>query len=163
MKYFKYICLVCYIFITIVIFAKAVEDGEKSAESSNQVTDIVVDAIDGITPGDESITDKFDIEDIKYFVRKAVGHFGLFLVLGVFSSLTYYLFIKNKLISLLISIVVGFVTAGLSEIFQGIPEGRGPSFNDVLIDYAGYLIAVVLFGLIFYLPYYIKRRKVGSS
>lgn len=162
MKYLKYVFLVCYIFVTLVIFIKAFEDGETSAESSDQVTDIVVDTIDGITPGDESITDKFDIEDIKYFIRKAIGHFGIFLVLGVFAAITYYLFIKNRLIALIITIVVGFVTAGLSEIFQGIPEGRAPSFNDVLIDYVGYMIAVLLFSLIFYLPYYIKRRKVGS-
>ncbi len=160
MKYLKYIFLVCYIFITIVIFTKAVEDGETSAESSDQITDIVVDTIDTITPGEESITDKFDIEDIRYFIRKAIGHFGIFLVLGVFASLTYYLFIKRKLVSCIITIIVGFVTAGLSEILQGIPADRGPSFNDVLIDYAGYMIAVLLFSLIFYLPYYIKRRKV---
>ena len=162
MKYLKYVFLVCYIFITIVIFSKAVEDGETSAESSDQVTDIVIETIDTITPGEESITDKFDIEDIRYFIRKSIGHFGIFLVLGVFSCLTYYLFIKRRLLSFIIIILVGFVTAGLSEIFQGIPEGRGPSFNDVLIDYVGYLIAVVIFSLIFYLPYYIKRRKVGS-
>ena len=162
MKYLKYLFLVCYIFITFVIFIKAFEDGETSAASSDQVTDIVVDTIDGITPGDESITDKFDIEDIKLFIRKAVGHFGLFLVLGVFAVATYYLFIKNRLLSHIISIIVGFVTAGLSEIVQGIPADRAPSFTDVLIDYAGYMIAVLLFSLIFYLPYYIKRRKVGS-
>ncbi len=160
MKYLKYIFLVCYIFITLVIFIKAFEDGEKSAASSDQVTDVIIGTIDGITPGDESITDKFDIEDIKLFIRKAIGHFGLFLVLGIFAAMTYYLFIKNKLLSLIISIVVGLITAGLSELFQGIPAGRAPSFTDVLIDYAGYMIAVLLFSLIFYLPYYIKRRKV---
>lgn len=163
MKYFKYICLVCYIFITIVIFVKAVEDGETSSQSSNQVTDIVVDTIDTITPGEESITDKFDIEDIRHFIRKAIGHFGVFLVIGVFSCFTYYLFIKRRLLSFIIIILVGLLTAGLSEIFQGIPEGRVPSFNDVLIDYVGYLIAVVIFSLIFYIPFYIKRKKVGSS
>ena len=160
MKYLKYIFLVCYIFITLVIFIKAFEDGEKSAASSDQVTDVIIGTIDGITPGDESITDKFDIEDIKLFIRKAIGHFGLFLVLGIFAAMTYYLFIKNKLLSLIISIVVGLITAGLSELFQGIPVGRAPSFTDVLIDYAGYMIAVLLFSLIFYLPYYIKKRKV---
>ena len=163
MKYLKYIYLVCYIFITIIIFAKAVEDGESSSASSNQVTDIVVDTIDTVTPGEESITDKYDIEDIRYFIRKVIGHFGIFLVLGVFSCLTYYLFLKRKLLSFIIIILAGFLTAGVSEILQAIPEGRGPSFNDVLIDYVGYLIAVVVFSLIFYLPYYIKRKKVGSS
>ena len=70
MKYLKYIFLVIYIFITLVIFIKSFENSEQSSNTSDQVTDIIVGTIDGITPGDESITDKFDINDIKIFVRK---------------------------------------------------------------------------------------------
>ena len=35
-------------------------------------TAVVIETIDTITPGEESITDKFDIEDIRYFIRKAI-------------------------------------------------------------------------------------------
>ena len=108
MKYLKYIFLVIYIFITLFIFIKSFENSEQSSNTSDQVTDVIVGTIDGITPGDESITDKFDINDIKIFVRKAIGHFGIFLLLGIFSCLTYYYFINKKLISMIIIIVTGF-------------------------------------------------------
>ncbi len=163
MKYLKYIFLVCYIFLTLVIFIKAVENGEKSSQSSDQVTDIIVGTIDGITPGDESITDKFDLNDIKQFVRKAIGHFGLFLVMGIFSVLTYYYFIRKKVFALAITALIGIITAIISEVLQAIPDGRNPSFNDILIDYGGYLISFIIVGLILYLPYYIKNKKVAIN
>ena len=162
MKYLKYIFLVIYIFITLFIFIKSFENSEQSSNTSDQVTDIIVGTIDGITPGDESITDKFDINDIKIFVRKAIGHFGIFLLLGIFSCLTYYYFINKKLISMIIIIVIGFITSLISEGIQTIPEGRGPSISDVFLNYAGYAISIVIVGLILYLPYYIKNKKVVS-
>lgn len=163
MKYLKYIFLVCYIFLTLFIFIKAMENGEKSSTSSDQVTDIVIGAIDGITPGDESIADKFSLEDIKSFVRKAIGHFSLFLVMGIFSTLTYYLFIEKKLYSLIIILVVGILTAVISELLQGLPGDRHPSFDDVLIDYVGYLIAFIFTWCIIYLISKKNLKKVVSE
>ena len=163
MKYFKYVFLVCYIFLTLVIFIKAVENAEQSSASSDQVTDVIVGTIDGISPGEESITDKFDIETIKAFIRKAIGHFALFLLMGVFSTLTYYYFIRKKLYAIIITIIVGVLSATISELLQAIPADRNPSFNDILIDLLGYIIAVIGIGLLCYLPYYIKRKKVVSN
>lgn len=159
MKYLKYIFLVFYIFITLVIFVKALENGETSTTSSNQVTDIIVDTIDSILPGEESITDKFNIDDIKFFIRKAIGHFGIFLLLGIFSTLTYFYFINKKIFSIIITIIVGIITAALSELFQAIPSDRNPSFTDILIDCSGYFIASISLGLIIYLSYYLKLNK----
>ena len=96
MKYLKYLFLVLYIFITIIVFYKAFENAEQSTESSDKVTDTIVGAIDQITPGEESITNKVDIEDIKVWVRKGIGHFGVFALLGIFTTLTYYFFIKKQ-------------------------------------------------------------------
>ena len=159
MKYLKYIFLVFYIFITLVIFIKALENGETSTTSSNQVTDVIVDAIDNILPGEKSITDKFDIDDIKFFIRKAIGHFGIFLILGIFSTLTYFYFINKKNLSIIITIIVGVITAALSELFQAIPDGRSPAFTDILIDCGGYFLAVVSTWLIIYVSYYIKLKR----
>ena len=163
MKYLKYIFLVCYIFLTLVIFLKSIEDGDQSSASSDQVTDIIVGTIDGITQGDESITDKFDIKDIKLFIRKAIGHFGIFLVLGIFSCLTYYYFIRNKTYAVVFTIIAGIFTAIISELLQAIPSDRNPSFNDILIDFSGYLLSIIIIGLIIYLPMYIKFKKVVSN
>ena len=162
MKYLKYLFLVCYIFFTLLIFMKALENGEVSSESSSEVTDVIIEVIDTVTPGEESITDKFDIEDIKFFIRKAIGHFGLFFVLGVFSSLTYFSFIHKKKLSLISITIVGFITASLSEILQGIPGDRYPSVGDVIIDYVGYLLALIMLIFILYVINYIKNKIKGN-
>ena len=110
----------------------------------------------------------FDITKFRYVIRKLVGHFGAFVFLGLFASLTYFCFIKrNKLLALLITIGAGIIVAAGSELLQFIPDGRYPAFKDVLIDMAGYMCATLVFSLVFYLPYYIKRiinkRKVESN
>ena len=110
----------------------------------------------------------FDIVKFRYFVRKLVGHFGAFVILGVFASLTYYCFInRSKLLALSITIAAGLVVACGSELLQFIPNGRCPAFKDVLIDMAGYMCSTIILGLILYLPDFIKRiinnKKVESN
>jgi hypothetical protein len=108
----------------------------------------------------------FNIVKFRYIVRKLVGHFGAFLFLGIFASLTYYCFInKNKFLALLMTIVAGLVVASFSELLQFIPSGRCPAFKDVLIDMAGYMVSTITLSLILYLPYFIKKisnKKISN-
>ena len=78
-------------------------------------------------------------------IRKLIGHFGAFLGLGAAAALVYFMFMpkgaKWKIVGLLLSVISGFVMAGLTEICQ-LPEftsGRYCSFSDVLLDFNGYL------------------------
>ena len=110
------------------------------------------------------------IDNFYHWVRKAMGHFGAFLVLGIFGSLTYYVILgkslKGKLIACLVCIFAGFAVAGITEILQ-LPiftPGRGPSFSDVMLDFAGYctstipIYAIIL--LIHAVRYLVKITKM---
>lgn len=162
MKYLKYLFLVLYIFITIIVFYKAFENAEQSTESSDKVTDTIVGAIDQITPGEESITNKVDIEDIKVWVRKGIGHFGVFALLGIFTTLTYYFFIKKQYLSIIITILSGLLTAILSECIQLFSEGRVGSFADVILDFGGFIITFLITEVIIILFEKYKKKKVVS-
>lgn len=162
MKYIKYLFLVLYIFITIIVFYKAFENAEQSTESSDKVTDTIVGAIDQITPGEESITNKVDIEDIKVWVRKGIGHFGVFALLGIFTTLTYYFFIKKQYLSIIITILSGLLTAILSECIQLFSEGRVGSFADVILDFGGFIITFLITEVIIILFEKYKKKKVVS-
>lgn len=162
MKYLKYLFLVLYIFITIIVFYKAFENAEQSTESSDKVTDTIVGAIDQITPGEESITNKVDIEDIKVWVRKGIGHFGVFALLGLFTTLTYYFFIKKQYLSIIITILSGLLTAILSECIQLFSEGRVGSFADVILDFGGFIITFLITEVIIILFEKYKKKKVVS-
>ena len=89
------------------------------------------------------------IDNFYHWVRKALGHFGAFLVLGIFASITYCIaFKKNlrgRLIAFIVCILAGFAVAGITEILQMpvFTVGRGPSFSDVMLDFTGYCASVV--------------------
>lgn len=87
-------------------------------------------------------------------IRKGLGHFSLFLVLGFGLFSTFFLLIKPRWASLPLSLLSAFVVAGFSEMFQ-LPvftSGRYATWPDVAIDYLGALsgigIAVVAVSIV---------------
>ncbi len=122
----------------------------------------------------ERLTLEDTIDNFYTWVRKAMGHFGAFLVLGIFGSLTYYIIFKKslrgKLLAFLTCIFAGFAVAGITEILQ-LPIftlGRGPSFSDVMLDFTGYCTSTVpifLFIIIIHLVLHIvkKVKKPGCN
>lgn len=90
-------------------------------------------------------------------IRKGLGHFSLFLVLGFGLFGTFFLLIKPRWASLPLSLLSAFVVAGISEMFQ-LPvftSGRYATWPDVAIDFLGALsgigiavVAVSIVGLI---------------
>lgn len=92
-------------------------------------------------------------------IRKGLGHFSLFLVLGFGLFGTFFLLIKPRWVSLPLSLLSAFVVAGISEMFQ-LPvftSGRYATWQDVAIDFQGALsgigiavVAVSIVGLIWF-------------
>lgn len=92
-------------------------------------------------------------------IRKGLGHFSLFLVLGFGLFGTFFLLIKPRWVSLPLSLLSVFVVAGISEMFQ-LPvftSGRYATWQDVAIDFLGALsgigiavIAVSIVGLVWF-------------
>lgn len=87
-------------------------------------------------------------------IRKGLGHFSLFLVLGFGLFGTFFLLIKPRCVSLPLSLLSAFVVAGISEMFQ-LPvftSGRYATWQDVAIDFLGALsgigIAVVAVSIV---------------
>ena len=95
-------------------------------------------------------------------VRKGIGHFGAFLVTGIFAVLTFMFFIKNKFFAALLTLISGFSLAGLTELLQKITPNRGPAFADVLLDFEGFCFSVIPILVVFIIVYtvkYFKNRK----
>lgn len=92
-------------------------------------------------------------------IRKGLGHFSLFLVLGFGLFGTFFLLIKPRWASLPLSLLSAFVVAGISEMFQ-LPvftSGRYATWQDVAIDFLGALsgigiavIALSIVGLVWF-------------
>lgn len=160
-KVLKYISLTFYIFILLIIILKACESGEKSSKSSNEFTDAVIGVIDDINYQDESISDKYGLDNIRYFIRKAIGHFALFAIFAIAGVLVFFSFINNRSLRYTILFSSGLVVALISEAIQIFSSNRVPSFKDVCIDYCGYLFGTTISLLIIFVLKK-SRKKVCS-
>ncbi len=119
------------------------------------------------------ITFSDTMQNFYFWVRKSFGHFGAFLVLGIFAAFTYYCFcsksLKGKIVGFIVCIVAGFAVAGITEILQ-LPiftSGRYCSFSDVMLDFKGYLSSSLVIYFIIFATHFIKlfaaRRKMKKS
>ena len=109
-----------------------------------------------------------DLSAFFYQVRKGLGHFGAFLVLGIFSTFTYLLYLRNKkwIFSVPLNIAAGFIVAAITEIIQLYVPGRYGSFKDVMIDFSGFLCSSITLTVIILLSSlikYLKNRKNSLS
>ncbi len=100
------------------------------------------------------------------FVRKSIGHFLLFLVSGVFTFLYFYELNKDvnfkgkkKWYYIAVSLVLGVLLAGLSELIQVFVPSRFGSMLDVLTDSSGYILGALITLLVIYLIHHTKNKK----
>ena len=112
------------------------------------------------------------IENMQEFfgkMRKLLGHFGAFLVLGIFSTFTYLLYFQDKkwFWSVPLNFFQGFALASLTEWIQTFTPGRWGCWEDVLLDTSGFmcsaLILTILVLLIYLLKKQISKRKLKEK
>lgn len=155
---FKYFILFIYIFCSCFIIYESCMKGPDSQEQSSAVTNIIISVIETVTNKKQEV---HDFDSLVGFIRKLVGHFGAFLILGVFSSLTYLLFLnktkKIYYIGIIINAFQALFLAILTESIQLIVPGRAGSIKDVLLDYSGFLVSFFLISSISLLIRYKKR------
>ena len=114
---------------------------------------------------DKPVIDQKDMPEFTSFIRKAAGHFFLFLITGVFESFALCSSILEKEKGHYIVIgfactITGFVLAGLSELIQAIPSlGRGSTWSDVGIDTLGFFVGAMLTMTIFGIIAAIRNKK----
>lgn len=157
--------------------AKIGQDGSIEALEAGTVTITVSTSYDGETTSESFVltinplTFKDTIENFYYTIRKGIGHFGAFFVLGIFAVLSYYRLFpkstKGKLLGFVICLVAGFAVAGITEILQ-LPiftEGRYCSFDDVLLDFNGYCCSSLVMYFFIFVAHFISlliQSKKGN-
>ena len=121
--------------------------------------EVAEDTINTISPG--TITEA-NHESFASFIRKAFGHFGLFVISGLLSPLAIYLVLNpfrwsKHYLNVIICLSFGLMIAAITEIIQLNVPGRSGEFTDVLIDFSGYLVGALIVGLILFLI--LRRQK----
>ena len=128
-------------------------DAIESTKASQGVVEVAEEVVNTVRP--ETITPE-NHDSFATFIRKAFGHFGLFAVSGVLSSLAFYLSLSpyswcKHFMNTMFSLVFGLFMGILTEMIQLSVPGRSGEAVDVLIDFSGYLVGALLLGLILFL------------
>ena len=140
-------------------------NGAQSSQASQGVVEVSEEVVNTVRPG--TVTPE-NYNAFATFIRKSLGHFGLFVVSGIFSSLAIYYIFKDfkwikHFLNAIFALSFGLIIAMTTEIIQlNVPERSG-EFTDVLIDYGGYLLGVFLVGLVLFLVIRYQRKKQANS
>ncbi len=101
------------------------------------------------------------IYELNLFIRKA-AHFSLFLFISAFIYAELVIWIKNFLLSGIITIILCMFYAILDEYHQSFTPGRTPLLKDVFIDTSGAIIGVILSFSIISTIYFIRQKNNSS-
>lgn len=132
-------------------------------------TKVIIEIDDGF---DQKYTFEVDIEvertplienmqEFYYTIRKSIGHFAAFFVLGMLGALAFSIIFDKKkwLFSIPMNFILGFMIAGLTELIQKYVPGRYGCWDDVWLDYSGYISASVIFTGIVLLIYLLVSAR----
>ena len=156
--FLKWFILALAIAINLFILINAFINGEVSAKESNTIAHTTADVVNTVKP--ETITPE-NFDHFAFNIRKVVGHFGLFLVSGVFSSWATYLFSTDSKVGYFLSQIMmdlsfGLVVAFASEFVQIFVDGRSGAWADVGIDFSGFFLGF----LIIFIILLIRKSKI---
>ena len=106
-----------------------------------------------------------NLSEFYYIVRKSIGHFGAFFALGMLGTFAFLLqFDKKKwFFSVPLNISLGFGLAALTEYIQTFVPGRYGCWDDVWLDFSGFMSANLIFTLfiaIIYIVYHFKTKRI---
>lgn len=152
------ITLIIYFGLCALIVYLSCANEVTSTAQSNVITEIIAESLTYI-----NVTIDPTSSEVKHLVRKLIGHFGLFLVTGVFGIFSIILLRRNRRIktfSFIALYIFGAFIAIITEVIQMVSEGRGPSANDSMINLSGYSIPFVIY-LIYMIYIHYKEKKEG--
>lgn len=140
-------------------------DAMKSTEASTGVVQVAEDVVNTVSPG--TVTPE-NHDSFASFIRKVFGHFGLFVISGLLSSLAFYLWLKPLSWSkhywiAIIGLSFGLSIGILTEVIQLNVPGRSGEFTDVLIDFSGYLLGALIISFILFIIFINKNKKSSNA
>ncbi|MBQ9448937.1 MAG: VanZ family protein [Acholeplasmatales bacterium] len=149
------IFFVLYAALMIFFLYECFQPGDKAGNQAGWVASIIA-KIQGFFTGKEVIVD----DHYRYLVTKLVGHYGIFVLIGLF-SIIYHLTLDgfNRFIRILIHFVIGVGFAfGTEFVAEAVTSGRTASIVDVGIDTLG-LITLSVPIIIVYLIVILRRER----
>lgn len=97
------------------------------------------------------------------FLKKFAGHLSFYFLMSIIGFLFFYFLLEEKehklIFAMCLSLGVGFVVSGVSEWIQYFVPTRNASFRDVLTDFLGCLVGVMLCLMVWAIIHIAKRNR----
>ena len=130
----------------LIIYSFSGETAQESTETSGGI----IEAILKLFLPNEKVTVDL-IARLQHPIRK-LAHFSIFALLGFTLANAFKVTFKIKhIFNYLLSFASVIIYASSDELHQGLIDGRGPSFKDVLIDSWGGLTGILVFALMLFI------------
>ena len=130
----------------LIIYSFSGETAQESTETSGGI----IEAILKLFLPNEKVTVDL-IARLQHPIRK-LAHFSIFALLGFTLANAFKVTFKIKnIFNYLLSLASVIIYASTDELHQGLIDGRGPSFKDVLIDSLGGLAGILVFALMLFI------------
>ena len=130
----------------LIIYSFSGETAQESTETSGGI----IEAILKLFLPNEKVTVDL-IARLQHPIRK-LAHFSIFALLGFTLANAFKVTFKIKnIFKYLLSLASVIIYASTDELHQGLIDGRGPSFKDVLIDSFGGLTGILVFALMLFI------------
>lgn len=157
----KWIFLALTIAVNVFIIVNAATNGATSAEESGRFSHFMASVVNAFYP---NFVTEANFDSFAYMIRKLFGHFGLFVLNGLVSTVTAFLFLKDTKLNknyfvFSIALVFGLVIAMVSELIQIFTPDRYGSWGDIGIDFGGFVLGNVLIFAVLYFFDFINLKE----
>jgi len=108
-----------------------------------------------------------EMNDVRFSIRKVVGHAALFLIAEIFTTICLSMFFqkikKRILISLAISLLIELFFSAISEIIQNTIPGRDGNVKDVFINFLGAIVGALFVFIISIIVWHFKTKNINGK
>lgn len=143
-KVFRIITAVMLVIWMVFISSLSAQNAEKSSKTSGN---LIVSVVKAVNPKFKELTPEEQQETVSRFqftVRKA-AHFTAYGILGALAFLTFITYRRLYYkIRLILSALICLLYAISDEIHQLFVPGRSGEVRDVLIDFSGAMLAIII-------------------
>lgn len=165
LKPYHWIIISLAVIINIFILVNAFIKGGPSSKESGFVSDVLKNIINFFF---KNAINEGNYDTFAHVVRKLIGHYSLFLLDGVFTSLTIEMFFlaennKRVVYYSFITLGYGLFLALLTELIQIFVPGRVGAPLDILIDFLGYLTGSIIIIIILFIRVNKKDQSPKDS
>ena len=155
-KIIRLIFLILFIICCIILIVEAATPGINSANKSNAISDTIAKVINDFSEAVSKKPKITNLNEFRLFIRKLIGHYGAFLIMGIFAALSFMMYFRYRTWKVFIIKVIslfsfGFIFAGITEIIQYFTPDRAGVISDVFIDFLGFITSVSIVVLIFFI------------